>query len=70
MVGAGPQATLWLAPLGVPLQLAGSGNLGARGGLRLPAQAWAEGAEQARLQSLLALIGRREGERTIIRIGG
>lgn len=70
VVGAGPQASVSLGTLSGPLQLTGSGNWSARGGLRLTAQAWAEGAEQARLQSLLALIGRREGERTIIRIGG
>ncbi|MBU6271053.1 MAG: type II secretion system protein N [Betaproteobacteria bacterium] len=70
VVGAGPQATLSLATLSGPLQLTGSGHWSARGGLRLTAQAWGEGAEQPRLQSLLALIGRREGERTIIRIGG
>jgi len=70
VVGAGPQATLSLGTLSGPLQLTGSGNWSARGGLRLTAQAWGEGAEQPRLQSLLALIGRREGERTIIRIGG
>jgi general secretion pathway protein N len=70
VVGAGSQATVSLATVSGPLQLTGSGNWSARGGLRLMAQAWGEGAEQARLQSLLALIGRREGERTIIRIGG
>jgi hypothetical protein len=37
--------------------------------LRFTAEALAEGPERVRLQSLLGLLGRRDGERTIIKIG-
>lgn len=63
-------AQLELASLGGSLRLAGSGRWEPRGGLRLQAQAWGEGADRARLQSLLGLLGQRQGEQTLIRIGG
>ena len=68
--GSGQDVSLGLRTLSGPLRLEGSGKWERRAGLRFTASASAEGAEQSRLQSLLALIGRREGERTIIRIGG
>jgi general secretion pathway protein N len=68
--GTGRDVTLRLLTLSGPLKLEGSGQWERRAGLKFTASASAEGAEQSRLQSLLALIGRREGERTIIRIGG
>ena len=70
IVGDGREVSLNLLTLSGPLQLEGSGRWERRAGLRFTAAARAEGAEQSRLQTLLALIGQREGERTIIRIGG
>jgi len=68
--GDGRDVSLSLSTLSGPLRIAGDGNWERRRGLRFVAQAHAEGAERARLQSLLSLIGKREGERTIVRIGG
>ena len=65
----GPAADLRMVPLEGPLRLSGSGNWTARGGLRFQAEAQADESERLRLQSLLGLLGRREGDRTIIRIG-
>jgi general secretion pathway protein N len=59
-----------LVTLAGALRLAGSGRWDPASGLRLQAQAWGEGPERARLQSLLGLIGQRQGEQTLIRIGG
>lgn len=70
VTGTGREVSLGLQTLSGPLRLEGSGRWERRAGLRFTATASAEGTEQSRLQSLLALIGRREGERTIIRIGG
>ena len=63
-------AQIELTSLGGSLRLAGSGRWEPRGGLRLQARAWGEGADRARLQSLLGLLGQRQGEETLIRIGG
>ncbi len=68
--GSGREVALRLATLAGPLRLQGSGQWDRRAGVRFTADATAEGPDRARLQSLLALIGRRDGERTIIRIGG
>ncbi len=65
----GPQAVLNLTTLKGPLNLTGTGSWSDRGGLRFVAQAKPDPEEQERLQSFLALIGRREGEKTIIKIG-
>lgn len=65
----GPAADLRMVPLEGPLRLSGSGNWTARNGLRFQAEAEADESERLRLQSLLGLLGRREGNRTIIRIG-
>ena len=65
----GPAADLRMVPLEGPLRLSGTGNWTARGGLRFQAEAEADESERLRLQSLLGLLGRREGNRTIIRIG-
>ena len=67
--GAGGDVNLSLSTLSGPLQLQGRGSWDRRAGVRFEAQARAEGPERQRLQSLLGLIGRREGERTVIRIG-
>jgi general secretion pathway protein N len=58
-----------MTTLSGPLRLEGGGTWDARSGLRFTAEASAEEPERARLQPLLGLLGRREGERTIIKIG-
>ncbi len=67
--GQGPQADVGLQTLSGPLQLTGKGTWNARTGLRFEADARAEPNEAERLQSFLGLVGRREGRRTILRIG-
>ncbi|RPH43187.1 MAG: type II secretion system protein N [Burkholderiales bacterium] len=69
VVGSGAQAQVKMNTLSGPLRLEGSGSWDARSGLRFTAEALAEGPERVRLQSLLGLLGRRVGERTIIKIG-
>jgi general secretion pathway protein N len=69
VASAGPQATVSLSTMSGPLLLTGSGDWEARRGLRFSAQAEAEGSERDRLQAFLALVGRRDGEKTIIKIG-
>jgi general secretion pathway protein N len=70
VAGTGRDVTIGLQTVSGPLQLQGRGSWDKAAGLRFTADAKAEGPQAQRLQSLLALIGRREGERTIIRIGG
>ena len=70
VTGTGREVTLSLATLSGPLQLQGSGSWDRRAGVRFTATAQADGPERARLLALLSLIGRREGDRTIIKIGG
>jgi general secretion pathway protein N len=69
VIGSGAQAQVRMNTLSGPLRLEGSGSWDARSGLRFTAEALAEGPERVRLQSLLGLLGRRDGERTIIKIG-
>ncbi len=69
MTGAGSEAKVGMTTLSGPLKLEGSGAWTARTGLRFTAEARAEGPERSRLQPLLGLLGRRDGERTIIKIG-
>lgn len=69
VVGAGPQTQVRIDTVNGPLRLQGSGTWTARGGLKFVAEAQADKAEELRLQPLLGLLGRRDGERTIIRIG-
>lgn len=52
-----------------PLRLSGDGDWTPRTGLRFVAYAEADESERLRLQSLLNLLGRREGTRTMIKIG-
>jgi general secretion pathway protein N len=68
VVGSGAQAQVKMNTLSGPLRLEGAGTWDARSGLRFTAEATAEEPERARLQPLLGLLGRREGERTIIKI--
>lgn len=69
VVGSGAQAQVRMSTLSGPLRLDGSGTWDARSGLRFTAEAVADEPERARLQPLLGLLGRREGDRTIIKIG-
>jgi general secretion pathway protein N len=66
---SGRGAELTIRTLSGPLKLEGRGGWDSARGLRFDAQAWAEGPEQPRLQPVLALIGRIEKDRTVIRIG-
>lgn len=69
VVGRRGRAELSLATIDGSLRLQGNGHFDANRGLRFVAEASAQGRERDRLQSFLGLIGPREGERTIIRIG-
>jgi general secretion pathway protein N len=69
IIGRGGQADLGIQTLAGPLRLQGSGTFSAQGGLRFTAEASADPAAQASLNSFLGLIGRRDGEKTIIKIG-
>jgi general secretion pathway protein N len=69
VVGSGAQAKVGMTTLAGPLRLQGQGTWDARAGLRFTAEARADEPEQDRLQTLLGLLGVRDGERTIIKIG-
>lgn len=69
VVGSGAQAQVTMTTLSGPLRLGGSGSWDARNGLRFTAQATVDESERERLLPLLGLLGRREGDRTVIRIG-
>jgi len=69
VVGSGSRAELSIATIDGPLRLQGNGSFDANRGLRFVAEASAEARVRERLQSFLGLIGPREGEHTIIRIG-
>jgi len=70
VTGTGRDVALSLVTLSGPLKLEGKGSWDRRAGVRFVAEASADGPEQFALQSLLALIGRRQGDRTVIKIGG
>lgn len=61
-------ATLRLSTLDGALQLSGEGQLGP-GGLRFRGEARAAETDQAALNNLLSIIGRRDGARSLIAIG-
>ncbi len=67
--GLGSRTELGIQTLMGPLQLSGNGTWDARAGLKFVAQASADQSEAARLQSFLGLLGRRDGDHTIIKIG-
>ncbi len=67
--GTGAATGIRMSSLEGPLRLSGEGNFTPRAGLRFTAYAEADEAERLRLQSLLGLLGRREGTRTMIKIG-
>jgi general secretion pathway protein N len=69
VTGTGSSADVKLSTTQGPLKLEGNGVWNARQGLRLSIEAEADETAKAKLQTLLSLIGRREGEKTIIRIG-
>src|SRR5690606_41628855 len=66
---AGGRAALSFHSLQCPLRLAGTGTLDARAGGRFEAEAFADESERQRLDAFLGMIGRRDGDRTIIKIG-
>jgi general secretion pathway protein N len=67
--GQGKDTGVVLSTLQGPLRLTGTGTFNARSGLRMNAEAIADESERLRLQSMLGLIGRRDGEKIIIKIG-
>jgi general secretion pathway protein N len=67
--GTGAASRIQMTSIDGPLRLSGEGNWTPAGGLRFTAYAEADEAERLRLQSLLGLLGRREGTRTMIKIG-
>jgi general secretion pathway protein N len=67
--GTGASSRIRMTAIDGPLRLSGDGTWTARGGLRFTAYAEADEVERLRLQSLLGLLGRREGTRTMIKIG-
>lgn len=69
IAGRGSTAGLGLETISGPLRLSGTGTWEARRGLRFTAEAQADDEQADRLRSFLGVIGRRDGERTIIRIG-
>jgi general secretion pathway protein N len=69
VLAEGPQATLTLSTVSGVLKLSGKGRWSAASGLHFSAQAAAADSERERLDSLLSLIGRREGDHVVIRIG-
>jgi general secretion pathway protein N len=64
----GQKAQISISTLNGPLQLDGQGDWTLRSGLKFLAYAQAT-AEQLKLQPLLSLLGKRDGDRTIIRLG-
>lgn len=66
--GSAEAATLMLRTAHGPLLLSGSGELGA-GGLRFRGSAGAEPGQEAVLNNLLNIIGRRQGAQALIAIG-
>ncbi|MGH1360043.1 MAG: type II secretion system protein N [Burkholderiaceae bacterium] len=69
VVGEGSQAKLDITTINGPLRLDGNGTWTSRRGVRFTAFATAEDREKDRLRTLLGLIGRRQGEKTLIKIG-
>ncbi len=69
VVGEGSAAKLDITTINGPLRLDGDGTWTARRGVRFTAFATAEDREKDRLRTLLGLIGRRQGEKTLIKIG-
>lgn len=64
----GKQAQIIMTTVAGPLQIDGQGDWAAKTGLRFTAYAQAQ-AEKPKLLPLLSLLGKRDGERTVIRLG-
>jgi general secretion pathway protein N len=64
----GRQAQIIMTTVAGPLQIDGQGDWAAKSGLRFTAYAQAQ-AERPKLLPLLSLLGKRDGERTVIRLG-
>ncbi|MGB7301403.1 MAG: type II secretion system protein N [Burkholderiaceae bacterium] len=69
VLGQGSSAKLDITTISGPLLLEGDGTWNSRQGVRFSALASAEERERTRLQTLLGLIGRRQGTKTLIKIG-
>jgi general secretion pathway protein N len=67
--GTGTGSRIQMTSIDGPLRLSGEGTWTTATGLRFTAYAEADESERVRLQSLLGLLGRREGARTMIKIG-
>jgi general secretion pathway protein N len=67
--GNGREADITLATLAGPLNLSGKGGWNSRTGLRFTAEAQPDASERDRLQAFLALLGRRDGDKVILKIG-
>lgn len=69
VTGRGSQADLKIATLNGPLNLSGSGVWTSRRGVSFTAEASSDASEKERLQAFLALVGRRQGDKVVIKIG-
>ena len=69
VAGEGPRAKLDIETLQGPLTLEGSGTWTNRGGVQFTALASADPQQRERLRTLLGLIGRQQGDKTMIQIG-
>jgi general secretion pathway protein N len=67
--GTGSNSQIRMTSIDGPLRLSGEGTWTTSSGLRFTAYAEADETERLRLQSLLGLLGRRDGARTMIKIG-
>ena len=67
--GRQPETTLKMSSLEGPLRLSGEGVFNPSHGLRFTAWAEVDESEREKLQSLVRLLGRQDGARTMIKIG-
>lgn len=67
--GRQPDVTLKMTALEGPLRLTGDGIFNPRQGVRFTAWADVDESERLKLQPLVSLLGRRDGSRTMIKIG-
>lgn len=66
---SGAKADLKLVTLAGPLNLTGAGIWTSQRGVSFSAEANADPSERERLQAFLAMVGRRQGDKVIIKIG-
>ena len=69
VTGAGGQASVALSTLVGPLRLEGNGTFTPARGVRFAGFASTDAAQRPQLAPLLGMVGRRDGDRTIIKIG-